>query len=416
MSVWWSAPHKCWRYKFQIDLKSFSGDIRRSDGTTPPERGGKREARQIEEELKVQKRKEVKAALAVPAGEFTLAEAIVVRLAAAKKKKEGGLRNMRMIKSRQRKILSYFGPDTRITTIRKSDIDGFSTFLIEEEKKVWKGGPHKVPVEQLAEGMKPLKNPAKRSRSTANAILHELSAILRAAHKTEDKLTGRRMLPEMPIIEFFSVGPKVPNPIPDEDIVRILDNAAPHLVDYLSLCRLFGFREQEALHFERSWVRWADGIVVIPAEHAKSGRDEILPISNAAYDFLRTLYDDAAAAGQKQLVLYIDPKTGKKRPLKSVRTAWERACARAKLEVKYRKHGMRGRFITALAETTSPEIVHRLARHLDYETTQGYVEIAANLKRAAINAADAGAGARALEFRRKSRQKTAPDNLRAGAI
>lgn len=154
---------------------------------------------------------------------------------------------------------------------------------------------------------------------------------------------------------------------------------------------------------------WQDMVVRLPAHLAKSGNEELLPIPQAAVPLLMRLAERARDAGQKQIILYADPaKGGKLRPIKSLRTAWLAACRRAELRGKYRPHGMRSRFITAVAETNSGPITQSLARHAHYATTQGYVAIARGPKHAGIDAMNPGVAMSVVNGTTNRLQKPAP--------
>ncbi len=78
-------------------------------------------------------------------------------------------------------------------------------------------------------------------------------------------------------------------------------------------------------------------------------------------------------------------------PLKSFRTGFNAARRRAGLEADRRRrvHDVRARFITEVSNSTkSTEVVRGAARHADYKTTQGYIEVAQEEMRLAIEAAE----------------------------
>jgi integrase len=407
MSIWWSEPHGAWRYRFQYKSTTYGPHpCLRDDGTAIPKthRG---EAKRFEQDRKVEARKHRQVAMLAPRSSYTLAQAVRARI---ERYKEDGYKDVRMVESRLRVVLGYFGPDTVLATIGEPEIGRFRTHLVNGEIVQWKGGPRKpADKQERAEGMKPRAKPTKRTKTTVNRILTQLSATLTQAHKDKNPLTRRPFLAELPTIPYFDEPKRVPNPITDEDMLAIIENAPQHLCEFLALVRLMGFREQELLQLERDWIRWQDMVVWLPAHLAKSGDEELLPIPQAAVPLLMRLSDRAREAGQKQIILYADPKKGGRlRPIKSLRTAWLATCRRAGLLGKYRPHGMRSRFITAVAETNSGPITQALARHAHYATTQGYVAIARGPRHAGIDAMNPGAAMSVVNGTTNRLQKSTP--------
>ena len=159
----------------------------------------------------------------------------------------------------------------------------------------------------------------------------------------------------------------------------------PHVIDAMTLTALFGFRQGEAFTLKRTAIDWDSGGIRLLAEDVKDAEDVFLPASQAALGFLWCLDLQAEARGTKVLVSWQPKKDGAFVAIAKPRSAWRRA--RAFMAATYgrtwRWHDLRAAFITSVALNSGGVVAQQLARHSDFDTTQGYIEVADEMRRLA---------------------------------
>lgn len=360
MSIWFDKPRQKWRYKFIVQKTTYQDYCLKEDGTPARNR---REAKAIEEAKKVDVRRALKAGAAPAPSVYTVAEAAVARLEQAQE----DLKRIDWVRRALDRIVEFFGANAPLSSIDDLGVRRFRTKLACEVIVQWTGGPQKFDAENGgAAFFKRRKSSKVRSKRTVNRYLDQLSAMLKLAHDT--RVNGRRLLADLPKIPRFDEPKDVPNPVPEDHLGTIMDHAAEHLVSFLAIVRLTGFREQEVLNLEVDDILWSERRVRLYPDRTKSGDGYWQPVSELAIEILRGLADEAAAAGQTHLILYRDPVKGL-RPVSSVRKAWLAALRRAGLTGRYKAHGVRGSYITALAHIAPGAMVQQLARHKTWATT-----------------------------------------------
>jgi hypothetical protein len=120
----------------------------------------------------------------------------------------------------------------------------------------------------------------------------------------------------------------------------------------------------------------------------KDAEDEFLHGSPEAMAFVRRMVDQADERHTDYLVTV--RRRGAWQPIKSPKTAWKTAMVAVQKEFgsRWRWHDIRAAYITHVALTSGPVAARRMARHADYKTTEGYVQIADEmLRQAAARAA-----------------------------
>ncbi len=147
----------------------------------------------------------------------------------------------------------------------------------------------------------------------------------------------------------------------DEEI-RLMEEAAPHLVPIIYCALLQAMRLKEILNLKISDVDLAAGTITILPENNKTGKLDVIPIRSK----MRSIFERLIAENNGRspfMFNYEDPGTGKLRPIKTCQHAFEGARKRAKIEgLEFRD--LRRTCATRLHEAqVDPLIVSRLLRH-----------------------------------------------------
>lgn len=163
-----------------------------------------------------------------------------------------------------------------------------------------------------------------------------------------------------------------------EEEPRLFREAAPHLKPILMCALMTGMRYSEILGLAWDSVDLAKRQIVVKAELSKSGKRRIIPINETLLvEFERLRQQNM---GKSEFVfLYADPKTGKLRPVRTVRRAFEMACRRACIK-DFRFHDLRHTAGTRLIEKgADPISVRDILGHSKLKTTEVYLH--SSLKR-----------------------------------
>jgi len=362
-----------WYYDFRLAGERHAG--RAVDPDTGQAARNKRDAERIENIHRG------KASLSTPAKgtvapkDYTLAQAIA---AYADRKQRG--KNWANQRTYAKELLGFFGADTPVGRI---------------EEKVWpyitwsRQQPVKVYAGQAQDGTPRYKQTARtRSDSTINRYLDCLRSILGVAHEARD-WAGKRVLDELPDLPDLREPIHLPRPIPDADLVRIMEAAPPHLTAGVFLTRLMGFRKAEVFSLRVDQIDLERGGVWLSAAETKGARDEFVAAPEAAMPLLEQLVADASDAGVPWLISYQARRRTvdgdaivERRPVRNPKRAW--ATVLRRLGLSYRFHDLKASFVSAVAMSASGATTQKLARHRDFSTTQRYLAVADHEARAAV--------------------------------
>lgn len=153
---------------------------------------------------------------------------------------------------------------------------------------------------------------------------------------------------------------------------ELFQAAAPHLQPILTCALATGMRLSEILGLKWAQVDLLSREITIQAESSKSGKKRIIPINETLHILLKKL-KSKSQADSGQVFLYEDPKTGKPRPVKTVRRAFVMACKRARI-TNFRFHDLRHTFGSRLIERgADPISVKEILGHADLKTSEIYL-------------------------------------------
>lgn len=384
MTVFFDKTRGRWRYDFQVGGMRHAQECRDATGVAVTSRRGATDA---EAEAKRIARMVPKLARA---GDLTLAE-VMNALSDGWAARAGWRERQKMVKE----VLDFFGPATPMRAIDGSRIQDYVTFAQNQPIMVWIGGPISEPG-ALARRWSP--HPAGKTRSPArvNRYLPLLRAAFDRAHNTRDALTGARAVDDIPAIKDLAETKRKARPVPEAALQRLHDLLPAHVIDGMVVTLYFGFRQGEAFGLTKDQVDWQASGVRLFAEHVKDAEDVFLPASQVALGYLRCLAIEADARRVRHLITWRPAKTAhargdalRWRPIKSPKSAWKTAMKVIETEFgrRWRWHDVRAAFITHVAMTSGPLAAQRMARHSDFSTTQGYIEVADEVMRAAAERA-----------------------------
>lgn len=394
MTVYFDKRLNVWRYNAQRDGVRHQGYCRLADGTPAK---NKREATACEAAAL----QRIKLAPKIPAaGALTLSQAAAALKPAWKRQKRAPA-----IKGRVKEILRFFGGATPCADISPARIDDYIDFCRAQPIRVWRGGPGRDPMAPENEGFW-VATDRRRSAATVNLYLEILRQILGRAAKTIDPITREAAIKHLPAVSKQRTPKRKARPMPDAVISQVLETAPPHIRDALLLALCFGFRRGEAFAVQRRNIdRDARGIRLF-AEDVKDDEDVFLPASDFAWDLLMRLDAEAQARGVAHLVSFRPYRRDAKkqaaeawRPIRNPKSAWRRIMDEVEAEhgARWRFHDGRAAFITQVALKASPAAAQAAARHSEYRTTEGYVEVADEIRRGAAEAATDRPSLRALK-------------------
>jgi integrase len=394
MSVFYDDCQRSWIYDFWKDGQRFKRRARNPDGTSASSR---RQAQEAENRARVAAATALRGRAISNPGDFTLAEAVVVRAAEVE-----GYSSIDGVTAALSELLRFFGPACAVGDAA-ARAGAFRVHVAKMTRKIWIGGPGTHA--DRADPKNWRDTGAILSASRRNKYLDELRIVLKIAHKTKAPGTDRPHLADVPEIKPFDEPKRDPTPVPLYVMAAI--ETDPHAPDHLwkaaALVRLIGFRRDEVFSATVDWIDWESGGVRIPAAFTKSDRDEFLPANEEARELLAWLAADAIdraksppmSAGKRDdarhLIVYRRPGRGgdgkpfAARPMKNARKAWKTALKRAGAP-SYRFHDVRATFVTQVAHVAPSAVTQDLARHKDAATTARYTKVADEAKRAAVEA------------------------------
>lgn len=397
MTVYFDKERKRWRYHFERARKRYSGYCLDAAGKPVTSRSAAREAEAV-----AKRHVDIEPSI-VPSSSVTLAM-IVATLTPRLKMQSQWEEQRRFL----REIVAYFGAQTPISSIGKTQIDDYITFALSQPHKIWIGGPTKEP--NARDNERYWRDSGKtRSPATVNHYLPVLRAIFTRAYETRDPITGKRLIEEMPKIVNLPTPKRQARPITDEALTTALAILPAHVADAVIASLLFGFRRQEIFHLEIADVDFGAGGVWLKAERVKNRTDTFLPGGTTAMEHMRKLVDQAKARGATRLITYQRRrKTDENQaaepwhPVESPKRAWSTAMkvVETELGTRWRWHDIRAAFITQIAVTAGAVAAQQLARHSRLSTTQGYIAAHSSTIKAA---ADEAANRPALRMLRKEK-------------
>jgi integrase len=280
-----------------------------------------------------------------------------------------------------RELLEFFDPATAMRAIDGARIQDYVTFSLSQPVMVWLGGPA---AKAGGSSFRPHKDGRTRSPARVNRHLVILRACFTRAFATRDPLTGTRAIEEIPAIKDLAEFKRKARPVPEAVLARLAEILPPHVMDGVIITLCFGFRRDEAFSLRLPQVDFEAGGVRLQAHHVKNKEDVFLPGSQFAMGYLRCLAVEADQRATTFLITWrparsdtAAPDAQRWRPIKSPKTAWTTAMKIIMREfgAKWRWHDIRAAFITHVALTSGPVPAQRFARHKDFKTTAGYIEV-----------------------------------------
>jgi integrase len=234
------------------------------------------------------------------------------------------------------------------------------------------------------------------SAARVNRYLPLLRAAFQRAYNTRDPITRDRAVEEVPVIKDLPETKRKARPVPESALARLHEILPAHVLDGMVLTLYFGFRRGEAFRLQEHQVDWHTEGVRLQGESVKDDEDVFLPASQFALGYLRALAIEADHRRTRFLITWRPAKTAKAaqdalrwRPIRSPKTAWRTAMKIVEVELgaKWRWHDVRAAIITHVAINSGPLAAQRLASHSDFKTTQGYIEVADQVMRDAVEKA-----------------------------
>ena len=294
-----------------------------------------------------------------------------------------------------RELMEFFGADTLIGDISAGRIQDYIIWSRAQFIKSWQGGPNRDPAApENARFWKVLNK--KRAPATINLYLTMLRQCLDRATKIRDPNTGQPALSQAPKVPKIHVPRRKARPIPDAVLTDVLAIVPQHVREAIVLTLYFGFRRGEVFGLEIHHVDFDAGGVRLFAEDVKDAEDAFLPGAPDAMAFLRRLVEQAIERNQSRLITWQRPRKTDAdqmkepwRTIKKPKSAWKTVMKKVQESFgrRFRWHDIRAAFITHVAITSGPLAAQTLARHSDYDTTRGYVEVADELRRSAADKA-----------------------------
>ncbi|WP_370156500.1 tyrosine-type recombinase/integrase [Ferrovibrio sp.] len=408
MSVYFRKSRRQWTYDFTLKGERHVGYCKHTD-TGQPARN-KREAEAIEETLKVALRSRPANSLS-STPEYTIAECFADWLDSIQ-----GTSNYHNAADHIAEFLSCpeFAPDKPVTAISDTDIERYVQRARQHKLRIWIGGPDRDrAILQHKQHNRPLWKDSDRLRSasTINHYLATLSAALRRAHETRNPATGAPLLPMMPRIKKLRASQRLPRQLPDSVIGALIRNEgvkrvrtrvgtklvarkppAQHVVDAVMLCRLMGFRKNEVVNLDLRQMDDEHRSYRLPGDATKGKRDEFVRANPLAWEILTRLRKQALESGNTRLILVRgsrgQSKTEPLRPIKSFRSAFDRLMDDMELKGIYMFHNTKATYVTSISKVTDSATTQKLARHIDYKTTQRYIDLVDERTKSAVEAMD----------------------------
>jgi len=386
MTVFFDKARGRWRYDFELGGIRHAQECRGPDGKPVSSRRGALDA---EAEVK----RIARIAPKLPRVNDLMIGDVMNALS------EGWMRQPRWAERQRmvRELLDFFGPATPMRGIDGARIQDYITFALSQPLMVWRGGPTKTPG-ALVERWRPHPQGKMRSPARVNRYLVLLRAAFDRAYNTRDPLTHERAIEEIPPIKDLAETKRKARPVPDDVLAEVMEALPAHVTEALKVTLFFGLRRSEVFSLTISQVDFEARGIRLDGHLVKDREDAFLPGGSHAMQFLAQLVDQARDRGTRYLITWrpgssekARPESLKWRPVKSPKSAWTTAmvAVEKKLGARWRWHDIRAAFITQVAMTVGAVAAQKMARHSDFKTTQGYVEVADQVMRDAAEKAGA---------------------------
>ena len=171
-----------------------------------------------------------------------------------------------------------------------------------------------------------------------------------------------------------------------EEEARLFMAASAHLVPILTCALATGMRFSEVLGLCWRDIDLEKSQITVRAESSKSGKARVIPMNQSLCRVLAGLMSSNGHEGH--VFLYKDPLTGKERPLKTIRKAFNQACQRADIK-NLRFHDLRHTFGSRLIERgADPVSVKNLLGHANLKTTEIYLHSSLGQMKRAVGLLD----------------------------
>lgn len=378
MTVYFNKKRGCWDYNFRLGGRRYATHL-------PKSITSRRAAQLVEDEAKHRARLAPK----IPAAKDLPIVKVLGDLCEGWKDTKDWLNKRRYA----RELIAYFKPETPMRAIDGAQIQDYITWAKQQPIMVWTGGcSHRLDDPKAELFWKPHPKGKLRGPATVNRYLVVLRMAFGRAHNTRDPMTGERAVEDVPKIEELTEPKRKARPTPDDVVVELASIIPDHLLEALRLTLYFGFRRGEVFGLEIRHVDFTLGGIRLYESEVKDREDTFLPGGRDAMQFLAQLVDQANARGVTHLITWRrhhkDPEAQARepwRPIKRPKSAWRTAMDKIerKFGCRWRWHDLRAAYITHVALTSGPLAAQSLARHSDFETTQAYIEVADDVRRAA---------------------------------
>ncbi len=299
--------------------------------------------------------------------------------------------------------------------IDQARVDDYVSFCRTQKIKAWRGGPHRDPDAPKYDRFW-VTTEKTRAIATCELYLGTLKQIIARAAAHSNPETGRPSRDNLPKVPQLRRPKRKARPMPDDVATTVMAIMPAHIIDAMMLTAFFGFRRAEVFTLHRHNIDWQAQGIRLFAEDVKDREDVFLPASQFAMGWLWCLDLEAERRGTRRLITwqrrYKDPEAYRDAPafeMKAPRSTWRRAQAlmRSKYGRSWRWHDLRAAFITHVAINSGGVMAQTLARHSDPTTTQGYIEVADELRRLAAERLSARVEGL---VRQKSPQQQSPTN------
>lgn len=172
----------------------------------------------------------------------------------------------------------------------------------------------------------------------------------------------------------------------DDEAIRLIDSASPHLKPILIIALNTGMRRNEILSLKWENVNFNKGLIFI--EDAKSGKPREIPMNYMVYEILKEL-------SRNSEYIFFNPKT--KSHILDIKTSFKTACKRADikgLRLHDLRHTAASRMIQAGIDLVT---VSKILGHSSIQMTMRYVHSTTEIMRKAVE--------KLAEFYEQTRQK-----------
>lgn len=372
MTVHFNKHRQRWVFDFVKAGKRYQGNCLDAHGQPVASKSAAKQAEGVEK-----RRVEMEPKVAKP-GELTVAMAIAALTPNWQLQAKWSARKIIL-----RAIIKFFGADTAIGSIDQARTDDFLTEIRTKPMMAWKGGPLRDPSDD-ANAAFWVETDLVRANATVNKYMDTLRQIFDRAAAHRDPATGQQVFPNLPTVKGLRPPKRRGRPMPGQVSAEIMSIMPRHVVDAMMVTACFGFRRTEAFTLDRNHIDWDNQGIRLRAEDVKDEEDIFLPADQFALGYLWCLDIEAEQRKTKSLITWRD-KDGRWVPIKNPKSAWKRARAfmRKKYGKTWRWHDLRAAFITNVAMKSGGVVAQTLARHSSFSTTQGYIEVADEIRRQA---------------------------------